>query len=74
VATEDIPMAVFAIYSYSSDNRGNEEIIGPDRFIQADTEEEVKEVFPEGIYQGFIVKEINIETLAWVKIQSQMLG
>jgi hypothetical protein len=67
-------MPVYAIYSYSADTCGNEEITGPDRFIQADNEEEVKEIFPEGFLVGFIVREIQVETLAWVKIQQQMLG
>lgn len=67
-------MPVFAVYTYSADNRGHEEITGPDRFVEADTEEEVKDFFPEGVYNGFIVREIHIETMAWVKIQTQMLG
>jgi hypothetical protein len=67
-------MPVYAIYEYSADTCGNEEIIGPDRFVQADSEEEVKEIFPEKPFKGFIVKEIQIETIAWVKIQQQILG
>ncbi len=67
-------MPVYAIYQYKSDNRGNEEITGPDRFVQADTEAEVREVFPEGLFDGFIVKEIQVETIAWIKIQEQING
>lgn len=67
-------MPVYAIYQYKSDNRGNEEITGPDRFVQADTEAEVREVFQEGLFEGFIVKEIQIETIAWIKIQEQING
>lgn len=67
-------MPVYAIYQYSADLCGNEEIIGPDRFVEAKNEEEVKEIFPEGSFVGFIVKEIQIETVAWIKIQQQILG
>ena len=67
-------MPVYAIYQYSADTCGNEEITGPNRFVQAETEEEVKEVFPKGFLSGFIVREIQIETVAWVKIQRQILG
>lgn len=67
-------MPVYAVYQYSVDLCGNEEIIGPDRFVEAENEEEVKEIFPERAFSGFIVKEIQIETVAWIKIQQQILG
>jgi hypothetical protein len=67
-------MPVYAIYQYSCDMCGNEEITGPARFVQANNEEEVKEVFPERPFSGFVVKEIQIETIAWIKIQRQILG
>ncbi len=65
-------MPIYAIYNYSIDLCGNEEINGPIRYIQADTEEEIREVFPAGAFVGYIVKEIKIETVAWIKIQQQL--
>jgi hypothetical protein len=67
-------MPVYAIYKYSVDLCGNEEIIGPDRFVEANNEEEVREIFPEGSFNGFIVREILIETVTWIKIQQQIIG
>ena len=67
-------MPVYAIYDYAVDLCGNEEITGPIQYVQAENKQEVREVFPESSFVGYIIKEIEIETVTWIKIQQQMLG
>jgi hypothetical protein len=61
-------MTVYAIYErygYYDD----EEIRGPIHYAQAENKQEVEEIFPFADYQ---IKEINIETVNWLKIQKQI--
>jgi len=67
-------MPVFAVYKREADTCGNEDITGPIRYIQADKIEDVEEIFPDHPFLGYIVREIQIETVAWIKIQQQTLG
>jgi hypothetical protein len=60
-------MTVYAIYEqYGYDE---DEIHGPIHYVQAENKKEVEEIFPFADYQ---IKEINIETVNWLKIQKQI--
>jgi len=65
-------MPVFAVYQRSADTCGNEDVVGPIKYIEANNILDVEEIFPIGFLAGFYVEEINIETISWVKIQNQL--
>jgi len=65
---EDYNTMIYAIYRYESED--DDDLYGPVRYVQADSIEEIEEVFPRSY---FLIKELEIETLAWIKIQEQML-
>jgi hypothetical protein len=58
-------MHIYAIFEYETD----ELYYGPIRYVEANNIEEVKEIFPLCWYH---IREIEVESVAWVKIQQQM--
>jgi hypothetical protein len=65
-------MPVFAVYERSADTCGNEDVVGPTKYIEADNILDVEELYPHGFLVGFYVRQISIETVNWVKIQQQL--
>lgn len=65
-------MSIFVVYRREADTCGNEDFIGPLRYVEANNVKEVEEVFPKGVFVGYYIKEIEIETIAWIRIQEQL--
>lgn len=65
-------MPVFAIYKFTADTCGNEDVVGPIQYVEADNIRDIEELFPRGFLTGYYTREINIETIGWLKIQAQL--
>lgn len=65
-------MPIFAVYRREADTCGSEDIYGPIRYVEAENIKEVEEIYPHGFLCGHEVREIKVESIAWINIQNQL--
>ncbi len=65
---------IYAVYERQSDTCGNSDIIGPIKYVQAENEEEIRELYPRGFLCGYEIKEIEVETVNLIRIKRQFEG
>lgn len=60
-------MTIFEVTPTRADLAGDVYTSGPIKYVSADTLQEVEAKFPEGIFNGYRIRAINVEPIKSIK-------